>query len=371
MFIQGNTDNDILNYLAKSMSEEDLSKALGPGLVKKQVPVRTKNGIRMADRWVREGDDLNNSPVKNPVSEEKEKPKKKVEVPATEHTITDKNKHLVSVKSYDDIPQEIHQNVAKGIPKGWRNIMISPDPNADLLCIGKDAKDRTQYVYNKNFANQKQQEKFERVKELTKKYNDLCEAVQNMEDRETGDCLDLIIHTALRPGSTRDTKSDKEARGATTLKGENVVIEGDRVFLDFIGKKGVHQHHEITDDHLKDMLKTRKEKAGDDGDLFKTDDAKLRFALEPFGVHTKDLRTMVGSDQARKVLKTMEKPKTVKDFIKARNKVADHVCSVLGNTRQMALNAYIDPSIFEEWSPEIHKEWQEKITSKGGKDNGK
>ena len=367
MFVNNNTDNNILNYLAKSGHESDLIKS---GLVKKKVQINGEHGTYRADRWVKEGEDQPEptSPVQR---EEPKKKPKRAQVPATEHTITDTNKHLLSVSDYSEIPEALHKNCAKTIPKGWRNIMISPDPGADLLCMGKDDQNRTQYIYSKEFTAKQQSEKFNRVKELTGKYDELVDYVTNqLEDKESSDCLRLILATGLRPGSTRDTKSEKEARGATTLKGENIIIEGDQVFLDFTGKKGVHQHHEIKDESLKSMLKARKEQAGYDGDLFNTNDKKLRQALEPFGVHTKDLRTMVASDQARKMLAYVEPPKDVKEFVKVRNQVGDHVCSILGNTRDMSLKSYIDASIFDDWAGPVYKEWLDK-PSKGGKSNGK
>lgn len=344
-FVDKHSDLNTVNYLSKSVETNVMEKALShSGLVQKEVTVQGKTGTFTRKQWVKAGEE--------PKSEGK-----RAQLPATPFNITDRTKHLIPIEQMKELPQFI-KDLDKPIPPNWRNVRVSPTPDADILVIGKDDMDRPQYIYNKAYVEKGKAEKFERVQALMKSRDVLVKAISNMKDRDTADCLYLILNMGIRPGSTRDTKAKTEALGATTLRGENVVEENNRVYLRFIGKKGVKQDHLVPSAELSKMLMKRKEKAGDHGDLFDTTDIKLRKALTPLGVKPKDLRTMLATSTAQKVLSEIPPVTDPKDFAKVRNQVGEVVCELLGNQRSMALNAYIDPSVFEMWSAEGVKNWK-------------
>jgi hypothetical protein len=45
---------------------------------------------------------------------------------------------------------------------------------------------------------------------------------------------------------------------------------------------------------------------------------------------------------------------TPADFAKARNRIGDQVSKMLGNTRNMALDSYIDPTVLMEWEAAVN-----------------
>ena len=291
--------------------------------------------------------------------------KKEKVVPATPHKMTAKTKHLTAYKQGDKLPDHFIKETGRPIPPNWRNVMVSKDPKADLQAIGKDAKNRTQYIYRKEYVEKKQAEKFERVQNVIKNKEGIIKGIRELraKDPETSDCLLLIAKTGIRPGSTKDTKAEKEALGATTLRGENVVKEGNKVFLRFTGKKGVYQDHEIKDPELKKMLISRKSKAGDKGNLFKTTAQKLNKSLPP-NVHAKDFRTAVAQDSATKALSKYPRARNAREFEKMRNSVGEDVSKKLGNTKSVALKSYINPVVFKNHSPEAYAEWEKKQNAK-------
>ena len=357
-FINGHSDLNTVNYIAKSLNAECLEKALNhTGLVQKEVQYRTQSGkIATRKQWVKAGEEQDSS-IKPTKKHQEEKPTKRPQIPATPFNTTDRTKHLVAIESLSELPEHI-KNLDKPIPPTWRNVMVSPDPKADILAVGKDDMDRPQYIYSKTYTEKGKTEKFSRVQDLMKNRETLVQTIALMKDRDTADCLSLILHMGIRPGSTRDTKAKVEALGATTLRGENVVEEGGKIYLRFIGKKGVQQDHEVPNEVLGKMLIERKKKAGDNGDLFDTNDTKLRKVLKPLGIHPKDLRTMLATSTAKEWLADVAPTDDPKEFARIRNLVGDHVCEILGNQRTMALNAYIDPSVFEDWSPQGVAAWK-------------
>ena len=364
-FIDNHSDTDTVNYLSKSLSSEIMIKALDhTGLVQKEVQVQGKNGkVFTRKQWVKASETGLQGRV-NTTQKEEQKKEKRSTLPATPFNLTEKTKHLVPIGAIKEIPEYIKN---ANIPPDWREVMISPDPNpeSEILAIGKDNQDRPHYIYTQSHWNRVNAEKYKRVSGLIKKKEELVSAIQVMKNRDTADCLNLICTMGLRPGSDKDTKSKVTAYGASTLLGKHVVIEGKKVFLRFIGKKGVKQNHEVTDNYLASMLVKRKEQAGEDGKLFKdTDDVKLRAALKPLGIHPKDLRTMLANVTAKEWLANVKPVSDVKEFVKIRNSVGDAVCSKLGNQRSMSLKSYIDPSVFENWSPEGYKKWQDQQAQK-------
>ena len=92
--------------------------------------------------------------------------------------------------------------------------------------------------------------------------------------------------------------------------------------------------------------------------IFNTTSDKLRKVLPP-GVHPKDLRTMLATWTAGEYLKGKKETEDPKEFNKLRNEVGDYVCKILGNQRTMALNSYIDPSVFQSHSPKGYTNWSE------------
>lgn len=361
-FIDNHSDLDTVNYLSKSVQPEVLEKALNrTGLVKKEII--NKNGKRQTV-YIRP-DEIQATPTPRAVPKEKKKPEKRPTVEATPFAITEKTKHLVNLTEVKELPDHIK---ALTIPPDWRNVMISLDPEADVLAVGKDSQNRPQYLYSQKHWDEAKAKKFSRIQNLIENKPQLVEIIEKMDDRESADCLNLILQMGLRPGSTKDTKSKVEALGATTLRGENVIEEDGQISLRFTGKDGVYQDHVVPNEELAKMLYQRKQKAGDKGDLFNTTDAKLRDKLHPLGITTKDLRTMLATETAHEWLSDVEPVTDVKEFTKIRNLVGDAVCSKLGNQRSMSLNSYIDPSTFENWSPEGYKNWkaseQQKQTKK-------
>lgn len=243
-----------------------------------------------------------------------------------------------------------------GIPPAWQKVRINPDENADLQVLGLDAKGRTQYLYSEAFSKSQTAAKFERVIGLRQKIDDLEKAtVKDIgAGNDTAAAVRLMHLTGMRPGSDADTGAEKKAHGATNLLKEHVKVSGDTVHYDFIGKKGINIKGAVKDKLLAKHISRRL--ATDDGvRLFKTDGGKVNDYIKAKAgsdYKVKDLRTLKATSMAANLVKSMERPKTVREFNAARNAIGDRVSAQLGNTRSMALKAYINPIVFKGWEPQ-------------------
>ena len=271
-----------------------------------------------------------------------------------------KGNKLVHPTSGIDLPEHIK---ALKLPPAWTDVKINPDANADLLAQGKDAKGRLQSVYSDSHNMRTAAAKFSRIRELIQKRDKIfAQNTANLKSddantRENAAVSQLIHSTGIRPGSDSDTGAKKKAYGATTLLGKHVATdENGNVILKFVGKKGVDLSIPVTDSQVADMLKERALKAGSDGKLFDTDDVKLRdytHTLDGGGFKTKDFRTLKGTLTAMDQIKMLPAPKNEKEYKSAVKKVATEVSQKLGNTPAIALQAYIDPTVFSGW-----QEWR-------------
>lgn len=53
------------------------------------------------------------------------------------------------------------------IPPAWKNVWISPRPNGHIQAVGTDAAGRRQYLYHERWQQERAEEKFDRVLELS------------------------------------------------------------------------------------------------------------------------------------------------------------------------------------------------------------
>lgn len=249
------------------------------------------------------------------------------------------------------------EHIAKlRIPPGWKEVRYNPDAKGELLVVGRDAKGRRVAIYSEAASMKTAKAKFARINELNTKFDSIMsqnEAARRSHDnKDVADCTRLIMMTGIRPGSSADRGAKVQAYGATTLLGKHVEVEGSKVTLKFTGKKGVHLSIPVTDKVTAGILKSRKADAGPNGRLFEINEKQLLDHVHSFdggGFKTKDFRTLLGTHTAIDEVKKRAAPTSMSDYKKKVKEVATVVSSKLGNTPTIALQSYINPSVFSEW----------------------
>ena len=242
------------------------------------------------------------------------------------------------------------------IPPGWNDVKISLDEHAKVVASGVDTKGRRQSIYSKSHSIASSKEKFTRIQKGIIAFKDIQKKVEldvASEDASLADSASvfrLIQHSGIRPGSEVKNGSEKQAYGATTLLGRHVIQTKDGVELQFVGKKGVDLTIPIKDDEIAKDLLSRKLK-GDEEKLFSTNSVTLRKYTKTLGeFKTKDFRTIKGTMLAQEIVANHPVPASEKEYKSATMEVAKHVSIALGNTPKIALQSYIDPLTFTQWS---------------------
>lgn len=234
------------------------------------------------------------------------------------------------------------------------DVHVSDDPEATATYKGKDVKGKTQSPTSPAAKAIADKSKHERVKRLASKMGHISKALEheietNGSSKEEALVLNLLHKTGIRIGSDADTKASEKAYGGSTLEGQHVTTEGDKIHLKFIGKHGVENNVTLHDPMLAKELKSRQEHGKR---LFKTNGGKTLDYLSEIGgekFKNHDLRTLHATELAQHTIKSMPIPKTQKEFNAARKQAGETVGNRLNNGATMALNNYIDPSVFHEW----------------------
>lgn len=158
--------------------------------------------------------------------------------------------------------------------------------------------------------------------------------------------------------SLEDSDYWLKSYGASTLEARHVVETVEGIRLQFMGKESKYHDHLVRNKKLADMLLERKKKAASGKDkLFNTDYLKVAKYVHSLdgGMFTpKDLRTSLACRMAiDAVNKIGSCCKDENEYKTNVMKIAEHVSGVLGNTPEMALTAYISPTIFSSWKNNV------------------
>ena len=133
-----------------------------------------------------------------------------------------------------------------------------------------------------------------------------------------------------------------------------MVTKGDETRLEFIGKKGVSIDLPVDDDKIAGILRDRAAQAGEDGRLFDVSQKTLEKYATTLGsgdYSPKDFRTYLGTALAQQAASQYARAATMKEYKGNVKAIAQYVSLHLGNTPVVALQSYINPSVFEPLKP--------------------
>ena len=270
--------------------------------------------------------------------------------------------------------QEVERVKALVIPPAWRNVWISPYPNAHLQAVGTDDAGRRQYLYHPAWRVKRDEAKFDRVIQMAHELPDVRRQVR--ADLQRGDTSrETVLSTAVRLvdlgcfrlGSESYTE-ENGSYGLTTLELRHLRRQGDARVFSFVGKSGVEHDIRVEDPQVVavlDRLSTRRRpedrllalEVDDDwvpvqaSDI--NDHIRDLFELE---VTAKDFRTWhatvhVATALGASVLDEQAgraKPATSKTAKAKRVRAAVVSASeLLGNTPTVCRSSYVDPRVID------------------------
>jgi DNA topoisomerase I len=250
------------------------------------------------------------------------------------------------------------------IPPAWVEVHIAEDERAHIQAIGRDAEGRLQYRYHPYWEGARAEIKGRRLLRLGSALPRVRGAVRKAlsgprltRHKVVAAVVRLIDLALLRPGNEEYAQA-RGSRGASTLLKSDVVIEGDKVVLEFEGKGGKPVKREVTDRSLARVAKRLSTLKGQR--LFSAPDDNGRprpitarevntFLAEASGtdVTAKDFRTFRASAEALAILAEQDGHETETLRRQAIVRAADRASEILVNTRTVARSSYIHPSVIK------------------------
>ncbi|RAV07669.1 DNA topoisomerase IB [Mycolicibacterium sp. GF69] len=256
------------------------------------------------------------------------------------------------------------------IPPAWKKVWICPHPNGHIQAVGTDAAGRRQYLYHQRWQEERNEEKFDRVLEMST-------ALPEMRRRIAADLrgrglsrdrvLALALHLAdlgyFRPGSEQYAE-ENNSYGIATLLCEHVTVQRDAIEFDFPAKSGVRRTLTIDDSEAVRSVRAllrRPERTerllvcrnGSGWIEIHSDDLNARFKElvgEEFSV--KDLRTWHGTVLAAAAFVDADPPVNKTVIKRVESAVMKEVAEELGNTPAVARSSYVDPRVVEGYESE-------------------
>lgn len=249
------------------------------------------------------------------------------------------------------------------IPPAWKKVWISPHRNGHIQAVGTDVAGRRQYLYHLRWQQERAEEKFDRVLELSTRLPDWRAGVAkdlagNGLDRKR--VLALALHLLdrgyFRAGGEQYAE-ENESYGLATLLCDHVTVRRDAVAFDFPAKSGVRRVLEIEDAEVVRAVRSLLRRGDGSERLLvcrsasgwadvHADDLNARFKeLVGDDYSVKDLRTWHGTVLAAKAFVDADPPMTKAHIKRVESAVMKEVSEGLGNTPAVARSSYVDPRL--------------------------
>ena len=249
------------------------------------------------------------------------------------------------------------------IPPAWKKVWISPHPNGHIQAVGTDAAGRRQYIYHQAWQEERAEEKFDRVLDLSLQLPQWRARVTEDlgakglgRDRVLALALHLLDRGYFRAGGEQYA-DENESYGLATLLCEHITLHRDSVMFDYPAKSGVRRTLEITDEAVVRAVRSLMRREGRTDRLLvcrngsgwtdiRADDLNARFKeLVGEDYSVKDLRTWHGTVLAAEAFVDADPPVSPKVVKRVESAVMKEVSEALGNTPAVARGSYVDPRV--------------------------
>jgi DNA topoisomerase-1 len=257
------------------------------------------------------------------------------------------------------------------IPPAWKKVWISPHANGHIQAVGTDVAGRRQYIYHEQWQEDRAEEKFDRVLEMSKALPDMRRRIASDlgkrrldRDRVLALALQLLDLGYFRAGGEQYAE-EHNSYGIATLLCEHITLQRSAVEFDFPAKSGVRRTLLIDDpevvrsvralmrrpDRADRLLACRNASEWTD---VHADDLNARFKELVGDEYTvKDLRTWHGTVLAAAAFVDADPPVNKSVIKRVESAVMKEVAEELGNTPAVARGSYVDPRVVQGYEKEM------------------
>jgi len=238
------------------------------------------------------------------------------------------------------------------LPPAWEKVWICKYENGHLQATGYDQLNRKQYKYHPLWIAIRNQTKFYRLKEFGNRLPMIRENIEKdlslsgfPQRKVLAAMVSLLERINIRIGNSLYEKL-YGSFGLTTLKNRHVKVDGTKLHLSFIGKKGIRHNITLASRKLANIIRGCKEIPGktlfeyydETGNIKKVDSGEVNNYIKDIsgGEFTaKDFRTWAGSIHALLGFKEMGGFESTTEMNRTIPAVLDMVARQLGKKRSV------------------------------------
>jgi DNA topoisomerase-1 len=249
------------------------------------------------------------------------------------------------------------------IPPAWKKVWICPYPNGHIQAVGTDAAGRRQYLYHQQWQEERNEEKFDRVLQMSSALPEMRRQIAAdlggrgwQRNRVLALALHLLDLGYFRAGGDQYAE-ENNSFGIATLLCEHVKLQRQAVEFDYPAKSGVRRTLVIDDPEVVKSVRAllrhpdRPERLlacrnGAGWAEIHSDDLNTRFKeLVGADYSVKDLRTWHGTVLAAAAFVDADPPVNKTVIKRVESAVMKEVSEALGNTPAVARASYVDPRV--------------------------
>ncbi|CDO87486.1 DNA topoisomerase [Mycobacterium triplex] len=257
------------------------------------------------------------------------------------------------------------------IPPAWKKVWISPHPNGHIQAVGTDVAGRRQYLYHSAWQQERAEEKFDRVLDLSTRLPDfrariVADLARRCATRERVLALGLrLLDRGYFRSGGEQYADEHESYGIATLLCEHVTVHRDTVEFDYPAKSGVQRTVAVPDAGVVRAVRSLMRRGDRSARLLvyrnasewtevRAEDLNVRFKeLVGDEFTVKDLRTWHGTVPAAAAFVDADPPVSQRVIKRVEAAVMKEVAEELGNTPAVARGSYVDPRVVAAYEQEI------------------
>jgi DNA topoisomerase I len=259
---------------------------------------------------------------------------------------------------------DIRRIAALKIPPQWTDVSIATSPRAAVQAVGRDAAGRWQYLYSRAHASRGRGDKFRRLAAFAGAVPALRQALLRdlrlpglPRDKALACAVAILAGSAMRAGSEEYAEANGSF-GLATLRRGHVAVEGDRILLDYRGKRGLRHRHELRNRRLASIVARMLKMPGPQVIQYLDEDGLARdvsrwqlnqYIKRVMGrrFSARDFRTWAGTWICAGAL--ARRKKAARSDVSRAEAIAEAVRETalyLGNTERVCRSSYIHPGVF-------------------------
>jgi DNA topoisomerase I len=255
------------------------------------------------------------------------------------------------------------------IPPAWKDVWICPHPNGHIQATGIDAAGRKQYLYHRQWREDRDREKFDEMERFARALPRMRERTEAdlarrglVRDRVLACAVRLLDLGFFRIGSERYTE-ENETFGLSTLRRKHVTVSGGVATFAYKAKGSIDHDQEITDPQVVPTIKALKDRDGGGYELLAYREGRSGWADVKADEINEYLKESTAGDYSAKDFRTWNATvlaavdlaqhghdaETESARKRAATEATKRVAAFLSNTPAVCRKAYIDPRVFDRY----------------------